>query len=457
MRDGTGALRLATLLGGFLAGWDAAASFFVFPAVRDTLANGDGASASWVVSITGVVGASLLLQSGRLTDRFGAARMFVSGAAVFTIASVLSAVAPGLWWLVAARGLAGVGLTIMGPSAVALIIATAPADRVATAIARWGLFTAMAGVAGPIATAILIEATDWRAAYALQIPLGLVVLWLTRGTPMRSPAVTGGPRFSILASLLTVVGLASLILAITEADEWGWTNARTLGALALSIALICMLLLWSRDPLVAPIPIDLMRRRNFSLTLAMSVTAGIGFFGHWIAMLLYLREVWGYSLTRAGLMLTVMPASMSLLALAAGRLADRHGHRRVMIPGAALYALGFGAFAVGAGSEQNLALLIPALVGAGVGMATIWPSLTSVGTMGIAPARLGTGTALIHTLQRVGGAIGVTLPLALISAASSRGLVTQHLWAVWLLPAAGLVTALLALGLAPPSRAEPDL
>ena len=113
----TNNITLATLIAGFIAGWDASGSFFIFPDIRDTLANGDAISASWVLSMTNIVGAALLLQSGRLTDKSGPHRLYKFGVQLFVIGVFLSTIAPTLWFLVFARGLAAASQALMGPAA----------------------------------------------------------------------------------------------------------------------------------------------------------------------------------------------------------------------------------------------------------------------------------------------------------------------------------------------------
>ena len=96
-------LVFAALLAGFIGGWDASSSFFIFPDIKETIANGDAANASWVLSTPNIVGAALLLQSGRLTDKYGPERLYRFGVIFYTFGVLLCTVAPTLWTLVGAR------------------------------------------------------------------------------------------------------------------------------------------------------------------------------------------------------------------------------------------------------------------------------------------------------------------------------------------------------------------
>ena len=95
-------LVFAALLAGFIGGWDASSSFFIFPDIKETIANGDAANASWVLSTPNIVGAALLLQSGRLTDKYGPERLYRFGVIFYTFGVLLCTIAPTLWTLVGA-------------------------------------------------------------------------------------------------------------------------------------------------------------------------------------------------------------------------------------------------------------------------------------------------------------------------------------------------------------------
>ena len=172
----------------------------------------------------------------------------------------------------------------------------------------------------------------------------------------------------------------------------------------------------------------------------MSITAGVAFYAHWLGMILFLTEVWEYSLVKAGLLLTIMPGTMSLLSIYAGKIADRYGERWVMIPGIFVYTALYGLFWLLCGTSENLLLLILALLGSGVGMAGVWPTLTSLGAQGIEENLIGSATAIIHTFQRIGGAFGIAIVLAVVGEASGVGSFNAHRDGVLVIAVGGLAT-----------------
>jgi MFS family permease len=439
------------MLTGFVAGWDASALFFIYPEIRDGLAGGDETSASWVLSITSIVSAALLLQAGRIADRYGHQRTYMVGAMLYTAAAVAAAFAPELWTLVAARATQAAGLAIMGPAAIAIILIAAPPNERAAAVGRWGLTTAVAGVIGPVVVAILIDAVSWRVLFALQIPLGLALVVLGRvDAGIDRPDSSTVIRVS--DSVLGIVSLVALVWPIVEGNDWGWASPRTVVSFAIAVGGISILVARSHGSPSPAIPLDLFTKSTFSTALLISVTAGILFFAQWLALLLFLVEAWGYGLVASALLLTLMPGSMMFLSVPLGRVADIYGSRRVMVPGAALYTISSGTFWLTADGDRSLPLLIPVLVTAGIAMAALWPTLTSLGNIGVAQHRLATSSATIQTVQRVGASLGIALVVALVGSAGDGDVVAQHLRAIAVLPIAGLATTVLALLIPAPAK-----
>ncbi len=434
-------LVFAALLAGFIGGWDASSSFFIFPDIKETIANGDAANASWVLSTPNIVGAALLLQSGRLTDKYGPERLYRFGVFFYTLGVILCTIAPTLWTLVGARVISSSGQAVMGPAAIAVVLRNTPVGNRSEAVGRWGFYTAVAGALSPIAISQLIDTFSWRALFALQIPLGLFVAYLlfTFGTKQVEDVDTNVTLRPIDA-LLTVAGLTTLILPIVKADSWGWTSLRTVTFFVTSVILIAVLLFRSDSSASSPLQLKLFTSKGFLLSSIMSITAGVAFYAHWLGMILFLTEIWGYGLVKAGLLLTIMPGTMSLLSIYAGKVADRHGERWVMIPGILVYTILYGLFWLFCGRSENLLLLILALLGSGVGMAGVWPTLTSLGAQGIQENMIGSATAIIHTFQRIGGAFGIAVVLAVVGEASGVDNFNAHRDGVLVIAIGGLAT-----------------
>lgn len=435
---------VAALIAGALGGYEASASFFLYPAIRDTIGNGDAAAASWVLTIAGIVGAAILLQAGRLADRFGHPRLFVVGMSGFVVASVIAALAPTLALVVVGRGLQAAAQAVMGPSGLAIIVGSAAPEQRNRAMGQWASFVGAAGVLGPVVTTRMIDLTSWRGAMLLMLPLALAAVWMARsGWSYRHAKPAAPPPLDIVGAIAVMAGLAVLVLALLKGNAWGWGSARSLGLFGAAVALLGAALLRARHHPDPALPTDLFRFRTINFASALGLIAAISFFGHWLALLGYLTSVWGYSATTAALWLTIPPGTMTVLARWAGRMIDRRGFHGVMVPAAVVYAAGFATFGLFAGPEPNRALLVVALLGAGVGMAGIWPSLVTCGTQGIPNSRLATAAALLQTMQRIGGSLGSALAVVLVS--GNGDLLDVFKRPIWMLVIGGMLMVPIAL------------
>ena len=150
-------LLTATYICGFVAGFDSTSTFILFPAIRSSLGGGDTASTTWILTIVGIVSAAVLLQAGHLADRYGHNRIMIGSASMSVAGSILSALAPNLLVLVVGRGLQAAALAGLGVSSIAIIVRETEEGFLATALGRWAVWTAAAGVSGPIFSSVFVE------------------------------------------------------------------------------------------------------------------------------------------------------------------------------------------------------------------------------------------------------------------------------------------------------------
>ena len=212
---------------------------------RPTAAGGLGASASelqWIVDVYVLVFAGLLLTAGALGDRFGRLRFLNIGLALFGAGSIAAATAPSAGVLIGARALMGVGAACIMPATLSLItnIFTDPHER-AKAIGAWAGVAAVGVGLGPLLGGLLIEHFSWGAVFLVNMPV--VVTALVLGyflvPESRDPSA---PKLDPLGSVLSIIGLVSLVWAIIEGPSNGWTSASVIGAFVLAIVMLGLLL-----------------------------------------------------------------------------------------------------------------------------------------------------------------------------------------------------------------------
>src|SRR4051794_27744132 len=163
--------------GAFLAFLDATIVNIAFPDISRSFAGSGRDALSWVLDGYFVVIAALLVPAGGLADRFGHKRIFLLGVAGFTAASLLCALAPSLGFLIAFRVVQGVGAALVAPTSLALVLDAFPADRRAAGVGIWGAAAAAAAAVGPTLGGALVELSDWRLVFLVNLPLGVAVVW----------------------------------------------------------------------------------------------------------------------------------------------------------------------------------------------------------------------------------------------------------------------------------------
>src|SRR4051794_4997788 len=247
---------------------------------RDS-ADGSLSSLSWILNAYAIVFAALLVPAGRSADRLGRRRSFLAGLALFTFASALSAAAPSVELLVAARVLQAVGAAAVFPTSLALVLPEFPPDERRTAVAVWAAVGGVAAAAGPPVGGLLVQG-GWQLVFLVNVPIGIALFVVAARVLHEQREEAGAPRPDLLGALLLTAAIATLTLGIVKAPDWGWGSARVIGLLA--GAFLIGVAFWTRSqrhptPVVEP---ALIRQRTFALANA----AGLLFFMAFGAMLL---------------------------------------------------------------------------------------------------------------------------------------------------------------------------
>ena len=432
----------ATLICGFIAGFDSTSTFILFPAIRSSLGNGDTAATTWILTIVGIVSAAVLLQAGHLADRYGHNRIMITSAGASVAGSMLSAVSPNLFLLVAGRGLQAAALAGLGVSSIAIIVRETEPGFLATAMGRWAFWTATAGVSGPVLSSIFVEYASWRVLFLSVIPISALVMHL--GVPYWNTdhRSTQKAKIDYLGTFAAMVGISLFVLALLEGNDWGWASLQTCISFVGGFLFIGVVVRRSKTHESPVLPLHVFANHTFVLSAVIGFISSLMFFGMWLALLSYAIDVWDFSPMRTGLLLTVMPGSMIFIAQPAGRFADRNGFRGVMTGGAIIFTIGFLVTNLAIEDSPSILSMLPALVAAGIGMATILSNTTAVGTQELEPSLVGTGTAILQTGYRIGGSLGSAVVAAILES-GTIGAVTTHKWSIGAIIIAGAITGIL--------------
>jgi DHA2 family multidrug resistance protein-like MFS transporter len=337
---------------------DAGVANIALPSLSRTLDVAPSAAILVVTAYqTGLIMA--LLPAGALGERFGHARVFSIGVAIFAVASGLCATAPSLLWLAAARWLQGLGGAMVMALGVALLRFTVSNDRLGSAIGWNALTVALASAAAPGVGAFILSIADWPALFAINLPLAAATLLAARSLPA-TPRKATAPGLADMALNAAAFGL--FVLAAEYAPRQGRASALLFVGAACAFVFLIVRARGEAEPLI---PLDLLARRSFSLSVAASVCCFAGQSIGLVALPFLLQHELGQSPLAAGLYITAWPLSVAATAPIAGRLADRVSTARLCAAGGVCLATGLaGVAALPAGRP---ALLLPCLALAGLG------------------------------------------------------------------------------------------
>ncbi|WP_248766978.1 MFS transporter [Pseudomonas sp. MWU12-2345] len=362
----------------------------------------------WVVNAYGLVFASSLLLAGALGDRFGAKRVFMAGFALFSLASVGCGLATSLAALIGWRVVQGLGAALLVPTSLSLLrqVFEDPVAR-SRAIGWWGAGGGIALAAGPVLGGVLIESLGWRSIFLINLPIGLIGLWLTA---RHAPASVAQHERSLdLPGQVTgVLALGTLTLALTEATELGWSSPTVLGVMGLCIAFSgAFLWLEARNP-DAMLPLELFRDRTVSSTTAIGLIINLVFYGMVFTFSLLFQSIWQLTPQRTGLAFLPMMAVLMLMNILAGRLAERLSERVLVMAGLTVSACGYALMLPALAAQSYTLLVVPMLL-AGSGIALVIPTITQAVLTAVPANRAGVASGLLNAARQVGGVMGVAL------------------------------------------------
>jgi len=323
----------AILGGGVLVVLDGAIANIALPAIAQQL-HAAPADAVWIITAYQLAVVMFLLPASAVGERFGYRRVFAAGVALFTAASVLCALAPSLSWLVAGRCLQGLGSAAVMPLGLALLRFTYPRRLLARSIAWNALAVAAASASGPTLGAFILSTASWPWLFAVNLPIGLLVLAACATLPSPPRSVR---RIDVWSIALNAGLFASFVMGCDRL-----VGHPLHGGALLSLSVICLVLLVRREiPKAAPlIPLDLLRVHSFRVSVIASVCCFTGQMAGLVALPFYIQHELGQSALTAGLLMTPWPLAVMLAAPLSARLAQR-------VPGAWLCALGSACFATG--------------------------------------------------------------------------------------------------------------
>ena len=410
-----------------LAVLDAAIANVALPTMAQSLQVTPG-MAVWIITAYQTALVMGLLPCAALGESWGYRRVFTVGAALFTAASVLCALSPSLPWLVAARFLQGLGGAAIMALGIALLRLVVPQRQLGAAIGWNALAVALASAAGPTIGAVLLSAASWPWLFALNLPLGGLVLFASRALPDHTGTARPIDRVSVA---LNAGAFAALVVGAEMLVEQPWLAAALLAAAAIGLTLLVRREMPRQAPLI---PLDLLRAGSFRISVVASVCCFAGVTMGLLALPFYLQHSLGLGTLMTGLYMTPWPLTVAIAAPLAGYLANRvatawlcaaggaslalglaatslwplQGNALPLVPLTMLCGLGFGLFQVP--NNRNMLLSAPSERAGAAGGMQATARLTGQTAGGIVMSLLFT-LAPVESAPRVGLGIGAVLTL----------------------------------------------
>jgi EmrB/QacA subfamily drug resistance transporter len=390
-------------------------------------------SLEWTVNAYVLAYAVLLLTGAALGDRFGRKRMFLSGLALFTLASAAAALAPSTGLLVAARAVQGTGAAVVTPLTLTLLAEAFPARRRGLAIGVWSGISGIAVAIGPLVGGAVVQGVSWQWIFWINVPIGLIVLPLAllRLTESRGPYGT----LDLPGLALASTGAFGVVFALVRAQSLGWTSTTVLVCLSAGATLLAAFVLRERVTSEPMLPMSFFTRRSFAVTNIASLSMYFGMFGSIFFLSQYMQNVLGNTPLQAGLKLLVWTCASLVVSPPAGVLSERLGSRPFMVAGLALQA---GALAwLGTMISTHLAyadMIVPFAM-AGAGMALVFAPSASAVLSSVRADQAGQASGANNAIREVGGVLGVAVLASVFTGAgtyaSPQGFVDGLIPALW--------------------------
>ncbi len=365
------------------------------------------ASRQWALTAYTLTFGGLLLLGGRIADYLGRRRTFLIGLFGFAAASALGGAAQSAGWLFTARAVQGVFAAVLAPAVLSLITTTftEPRER-AKAFGVYGAISGTGGAIGLIAGGALTEYLSWRWTLLINTPIALVVA--AASLPLVKESRADGDRnYDALGAVLATVGLALLVYGFTEASLHSWTAPLTVTLVGAGVVLLAAFVAWEA---VAPnpmLPLRVVADRNRAGSYLAFFLATLGLFATFLFLTYYFQRVLGYSALKAGVAFLPFPLGVITSSAIASRTLPRFGPRTLAAAGFLLATLGLVWLTRLPVDSSYLVHVVPAQLLISLGMGQVFVPLSSTALLGVPNHDAGVASALVNTMQQVGGSLGV--------------------------------------------------
>ncbi|OUL61419.1 MFS transporter [Flavobacterium sp. AJR] len=375
----------------------------------------------WIFNAYVILFGGFLLLGGRLSDLFGARKIFMWGFIILSAASLLAGVAWSEAALNTGRALQGLGSALIAPAALTLVLSkfTDPKE-LNKALGFWGASAAAGGSAGVFLGGAITQWLSWHWIFLINIPVGLIVLAYSKS--LLFAGVTRKGKVDIAGAILATTALVVMVYAIVSGEGAGWKSLQTIGLLGLSLLLFLIFFIVQKQKKEPLVPMSIFRVPNLSGGNLVMALMAAGWIPLWFFLNLYLQQTLNYSAFNSGLALLPMTiAIMFLMVGVTGKLVAKFGFKANLIAGLIALTGSLLLFSTIPPDGTFLINVLPASLLGGLGMSLAYIPGTIASMSGAKPEEMGLASGLVNTSYQVGSALGLGIVVA-ISAAKTNTL-----------------------------------
>ncbi len=394
----------AAILASSMGFIDSSVTSIAIPAMREAL----GATlpqAQWISAAYLLALSALVLTGGALGDRYGTARVFVIGIWVFVIASIGCALAQDAPQMIAARAVKGLGAAMMVPGSMALVSRAYPREERGKALGLWAAASTATTALGPVLGGMLISwggELGWRAIFALNLPLGLMSVWMLQGRVARDAAQSTA-TLDVPGAILATAGLGLMALALTSRVDL----VLPLGIAGLVI--FAVFIRWEAVSANPMISLSMFRRRTFAMANLMTLALYFALNGVMFYLPMTATSVWGVDALEITAAFVPISVLIGVMSAPAGRWADRIGPGPLLATGSALVAVAYAGLALVAEGGNFWGRIVPLMALAGIGLGLLVAPLTAAVMAEAADDEQGAASGINNAIARAAGLVAVAL------------------------------------------------
>jgi EmrB/QacA subfamily drug resistance transporter len=377
---------------------------------------------SWVFNAYVIAFGGLLLLGGRLSDLYGARRVFVAGFAILAGASLLTGLATTGELLLLGRALQGLGSALIAPAALTLLMILFAHDprELGRALALYGAAAPAGGTAGVFLGGVLTDALDWRWVFLVNVPIALAVLAVAR--TLLPAGERRSSRLDVAGAVLVTAALSLAAFGLIGAGDAGWTSPQTLMTLGAAVVLLVLFIRGQRrgsDPLM---PLSIWRAPNLAVANIAMALLGASWVPMWFFLNLYLQQVLGFGAFEGGLALVPMTLSIMVLMVGVtGRVVVRSGVKAPLVTGMLVLAAGIGWLSFARPDGAFVTDVLPATLVAATGMSLAYIPAMLAALSGARPEEGGLASGIVNTTYQVGSALGLAVMTAVAATFAGAG------------------------------------